>query len=99
MILSDRDILKRLKTGDLKIKPFDKSCLQPSTIDLHLDSKISVFDNWEIGMIDLAKKVDVSRLVDIGKKGSFVIHPGEFVLGSTTERITMPIDVAGKLEG
>ena len=82
MILSDRDILKRVKDKSLKIEPFDRKMLQPSTIDFHLESKISVFDNWQTGMIDLAKKQDVSRVIDIGKKGSFIIHPGEFILGS-----------------
>ena len=74
MILSDKDILKRVKDKSLKIEPFDRKMLQPSTIDFHLESKISVFDNWQTGMIDLAKKQDVSRVIDIGKKGSFIIH-------------------------
>ena len=99
MILSDRDILKRVKDKSLKIEPFDKKMLQPSTIDFHLESKISVFDNWQTGMIDLAKKQDVSRVIDIGKKGSFIIHPGEFILGSTIERLTLPNDLAAKVEG
>lgn len=99
MILSDRDILSRIKKGDLKIAPFDKNSVQPSTIDFHLDSKISVFDNWATEIVDLAKKVDVSRVVDVGKKGSFIIHPGEFILGSTIEKITLPNDLAAKVEG
>lgn len=99
MILSDRDILRRIKKGDLKIKPFDKKALQPSTIDFQLDSKICVFDNWQTAFIDLAKKQDVSRVIDIGKKGSFIIHPGEFILGSTVEKVTLPTDLAAKVEG
>lgn len=99
MILSDRDILARIKSKSLKIVPFDARMLQPSTIDFHLESKISVFDNWQAGMIDLAKKQDVSRVIDIGKSGSFIIHPGEFILGSTIEKLTLPNDLAAKVEG
>ncbi len=99
MILSDGDILKRIKKGDLKIKPFNRNQLQPSTIDFHLDSKFSVFDNWNTEIIDLADKVDVSRTIDIKKNGSFIVHPGEFVLGSSVEKVTLPNDLAAKIEG
>ncbi len=99
MLLSDRDILKRLKDGSLKIAPFDKNSIQPSTIDFRLSSKISVFDNWQTAIIDLAEKVDVSRTIDVGKNGSFIIHPGEFILGSTVEKITLPNDLAANVEG
>ncbi|OGM26136.1 dCTP deaminase [Candidatus Woesebacteria bacterium RIFCSPHIGHO2_02_FULL_38_9] len=99
MILSDRDILRSLKNGDLKIEPFDRDLLQPSTVDFRLDHKIRVFDNWQISLIDLAERKDVSRAVDIGEGGFFVIHPGEFILGSTVERIKIPRDIAAKVEG
>ncbi|MGB9910999.1 MAG: dCTP deaminase [Microgenomates group bacterium] len=98
MILSDKDILKYLKKGRIKIEPFDKSCLQPSTVDLHLADEVRVFDNWEVGVIDVYKKQDVSRVVKIKKEG-FILHPGEFILGSTKEKITLGDEVAGKLEG
>lgn len=98
MILSDRDILLKIKKGELKIEPFEKSCLQPSTVDLHLSPEIRVFDNWEIGIIDVKQKADASRLVKIFQEG-FIIHPGEFLLGATVEKITLPDDVAAKLEG
>ena len=99
MILSDRDILKRINDGSLKVVPFDKKSVQPSTIDFRLSSKISVFDNWHTGIIDLAEKVDVARTIDVGKNGFFIIHPGEFILGSTVERVTLPADLAAKVEG
>ncbi|MBL7156166.1 MAG: dCTP deaminase [Candidatus Pacebacteria bacterium] len=98
MILSDRDILKRIEKGDLKIEPFKHSCVQPSTVDLHLSSELRVFNNWDLGVIDLIEKVDPSKILEINEKG-FIIHPGEFLLGATMERITMPNDLAGKLEG
>lgn len=98
MILSDKDILDYLEKGKIKIEPFDKSCLQPSTVDLHLADEVRVFDNWEVGVIDVYKKQDVSRLVKIKKEG-FILHPGEFILGSTKEKITLGNEVAGKLEG
>jgi len=98
MILSDKDILQRIKKGDLKIVPFEESFVQPSTVDLHLSSELRIFDNWEIGVIDVKQKCDPSRVVKISCEG-FIIHPGEFLLGSTVEKITLPDDIAGKLEG
>jgi len=98
MILADRDILARIKKGDLKIDPFDQKFLQPSTLDLHLAPKVRTFDNWQLGVIDVKKKTDPSRLVKIPKNG-FIVHPGEFLLGSTVEKVTLPKDLAAKLEG
>ena len=98
MILSDKDILEKIKKGEIKIEPFDRNCVQPSTVNLHLSSEIRVFDNWQHGVVDVKEKVDVSRLIKIKKEG-FIIHPGEFLLGSTVEKITLPNDIAAKLEG
>lgn len=98
MILSDRDILNRIKGGDLKIEPFYSRAVQPSTVDLRLDDKIRVFDNWEVEMVDVKKKDDPSRVVKVEKSG-FVVHPGEFLLGATQEKITLPDNLAAKLEG
>ena len=99
MILSDRDILEKIRLGDIRIIPFKEAYVQPSTVDLTLDSKVRIFDNYEIGFIDVRKQDNVSRLIDVGKEGSFIIHPGEFVLGSSIERISLPRDLACKLEG
>lgn len=98
MILSDKDILLRIQKGEIKIQPFDKNCVQPSTVDLHLAPELRVFDNWQTGVVDVKEKVDVSRLVKIGKEG-FIVHPGEFLLGATVEKISLPDDIAAKLEG
>lgn len=98
MILSDKDILKKIKEGKIKIEPFDKKFVQPSTVDLHLASEVRVFDNWQTGVVDVREKVDVSRVVKITKEG-FIVHPGEFLLGATVEKITLPADIAAKLEG
>jgi len=98
MILADKDILKRIKKGEIKIVPFDKNCVQPSTVDLHLADQVRVFDNWQTGVVDVREKAETSRIVKINKKG-FIIHPGEFLLGATIEKIGVPDDIAAKLEG
>jgi len=98
MILSDKDILKRIEIGDLKIEPFDLSCVQPSTIDLHLSPEVRVFNNWEVGVVDVKIQNDISHIVKI-KPNGFIIHPGEFLLGATREKIGLPDDIAGNLEG
>ncbi len=98
MILSDRDIKKAIEEKKVIIDPFEVSCVQPSSYDLHLQNKVLVFDNYAASVIDVREKQDVSRLVKIGDEG-FVIHPGEFILGSTTENFRIPNDLAGKLEG
>ena len=98
MILSDRDFKRAVKAGKLAIEPFDEKCVQPSSYDLHLHPDLLVFDNYAASEIDVRKKVDVSRVVRIEEEG-FVLHPGEFVLGSTVEWFKVPHDLAGKLEG
>jgi len=99
MILSDQDILKRIKKGDLKIKPFNTKNIQPSSLDISLSDKIRVFENWDIGVIDVKNFVDPSKLISINKKDGFIIHPGEFVLGATIEELSVPRDLVVKLEG
>lgn len=98
MILSDKDILARIKRGDLKIEPLKRASVQPSTVDLYLEEKVRVFDNWSLGVVDVKEKADPSRAVKIPQKG-FIVHPGEFLLGATIEKITLPNDLAAKLEG
>ena len=98
MILADRDIKEAVKEGRIVIKPYEEKCVQPSTYDLHLEDRLLVFDNYEAGEIDVKKRVDVSRMVKIKDEG-FVLHPGEFILGSTLEYIELPRNLAGQLEG
>ncbi len=96
--MSDRDIKRAVSEGKLVIEPFDKSCVQPSSLDLHLMDKVLVFDNHRIAVIDVRDRADVTRQVKIGDEG-FVLHPGEFILGSTMEYFEIPSDLVGKLEG
>ena len=98
MILSDGDIAKRIMKGDLGIDPFYPDLLQPSSVNICLSDEIRVFDNWLLGEIDVKQKIDPTRLIKIDKKG-FVVHPGEFILGSTVQKITVPNDIAGRIEG
>jgi len=98
MILSDKDILLRIKKGDLKIEPFSRDRVQPSTVDLHLSPEIRIFNNWERGLIDIKEKADHSKLMKIDSNG-FIVHPGEFLLGATKEKIGLPNNLAAKLEG
>ena len=98
MILSDRDIIGRLKKGDLEIEPFHRQCLQPSSLDLHLSNQVRVFNNWELEVVDVKKKIDPSKIIKIPPKG-FIVHPSEFLLGATMEKFSLPNDMAAKLEG
>jgi len=98
MILSDRDILERIKKGDLVVSPFEKKNVQPSTIDVRLSPIVRVFNNFEIGVIDLKEREDISHEVRISDRG-LIVHPNEFLLGSTIEEFTIPFDLAGKIEG
>jgi len=98
MILSDRDIKKAVRDKKLVIEPFDEGGVQPSSYDLKLEGRVLVFDNHKAGEIDVRQRQDVSREVRVGKEG-FVLHPGEFILGSTMESFKIPVDLAAKLEG
>jgi dCTP deaminase len=98
VILSDQDIVKRIRSKSLIVSPFTKTNLQPSTLDLRLDPNVLVFDNYSIAVIDVAKPINVSRKVKVGSDG-FIIHPGEFILGSTIEHFSIPTDLAAKVEG
>jgi deoxycytidine triphosphate deaminase len=99
MILSDRDILKRIRNKSIIVSPFVRKNLQPSTLDVRLAREIRVFNNYEVGLIDVKKPVNVSRTIKLKRNGEFVLHPGEFILGSTVEKIALPDDIAAKIEG
>ncbi|MGH3466624.1 MAG: dCTP deaminase [Thermocrispum sp.] len=100
MLLSDRDLRKELESGRLGLDPYDEQMLQPSSIDVRLDRYFRVFDNTRYTHIDPSLQQDeLTSLVEQNGEDPFVLHPGEFVLGSTFELVTLPDDLAGRLEG
>jgi dCTP deaminase len=100
MILSDRTIREQLAAGRIGIDPFDESCIQPSSVDLRLDRLFRVFLNHTMSVIDVRKDLsDLTQEVEIAEGDAFILHPGEFVLGSTSERISVPDDIVARIEG
>ena len=100
MLLSDGDIKKELESGRVKVEPFDGAMLQPSSVDVRLDRFFRVFENHKYSVIDpAAEQPDLTKAVELKGDEEFILHPGEFVLASTYEVITLPDDVAGRLEG
>ena len=100
MLLSDRDIRRELTSGRVLLEPFDDAMVQPSSVDVRLDRFFRLFDNHKYPVIDPAQdQPDLTRLVEVAPDEPFVLHPGEFVLGATHERVTLPDDVAARLEG
>ena len=100
MLLSDRDIRAELDAGRVQLDPYDPAMLQPSSIDVRLDRFFRLFDNHKYPYIDPSQdQPDLTRLVEVDAAEPFVLHPGEFVLGSTFEAVTLPDDVAARLEG
>lgn len=115
MILSDRSIKDRLgntrpqavaaleasaREGTIIIDPLDESAIQPSSIDMRLDSRFRVFRNTFYTHIDpRERQEDLTEMVMIGSGDSFILHPGEFVLGNTMEFVSIPNDLVGRLEG
>lgn len=100
MLLSDRDIRAEIAAGRLGVEPLLENLVQPSSIDVRLDGLFRVFDNSRYTHIDPAQRQDeLTSLVEPAAGEPFVLHPGEFVLGSTLEVCTLPDDLAGRLEG
>lgn len=100
MILSDRDIREALSTGHITIDPLDETCIQPASVDLHLDGQILVFRNSRRPFIDVRQPLDdLTEIVEVQEDMPFILHPGEFVLGSTVESIGVPADLVARLEG
>jgi dCTP deaminase len=100
VLLSDRDIKREIDAGRVVVDPYDESMIQPSSIDVRLDRWFRVFENHKYPHIDPSvEQPDLTRLLEPEGDEPFVLHPGEFVLGSTYEVVTLPEDVAGRLEG
>lgn len=100
MLLSDRDILAELDGGRVVLEPCDRGLLQPSSFDVRLDASFRLFDNHKYAVIDPAEhQPDLTRLVRAKPGEPFILHPDEFVLGATVERVGLPDDIAARLEG
>jgi deoxycytidine triphosphate deaminase len=100
MILSDRTIREELASGRIVIEPLDESFIQPSSVDLTLDRYFRVFRNHTMRVIDVKEdQEELTELVEIKDDDVFILHPGEFVLGSTAERVALPDDLVARLEG
>ena len=100
MLLSDHDIRDAIDSGHLGIDPFDAELIQPSSVDVRIDKFFRVFNNSKYTHIDPKQEMpDLTTLVEVPDGDAFVLHPGEFVLGSTYEQVTLPDDLAARLEG
>jgi dCTP deaminase len=100
VVLSDRDIRSEIAAGRIVIDPFIPEAVQPSSVDLHLDRRFRVFRNSRYPFIDVrTDQPDMTELVEIAGDDPFILHPGEFVLGSTLERVQLPNDLVARLEG
>ena len=100
MLLSDRDIAAEIKDGRVQVEPFEPKMIQPSSVDVRLDRFFRVFENHKYEVIDPSvEQPDLTREVAVSPDDFFILHPGEFVLASTYEVITLPDDIAGRLEG
>lgn len=100
MVLSDRSIKEAMMTGRIRIEPSDPEDIQPSSVDLHLGSKFQVFRNSRYPYIDPSREqAGLMELVEATAEEPFVLHPGEFVLGATLERVVLPSDIVARLEG
>ncbi|MCI9889240.1 dCTP deaminase [Micrococcales bacterium 31B] len=100
MLLSDRDIRRHIDSGRVVLEPFDPEMVQPSSVDVRIDKLFRLFDNHKYAHIDpREEQPELTRLVECAAGESFVLHPGEFVLASTYEVVTLPDDIAARLEG
>ncbi|MEY4902162.1 MAG: hypothetical protein RLZZ190_889 [Actinomycetota bacterium] len=100
MLLSDRDIRAEIAANRVGVEPFDEAMIQPSSVDVRLDKFFRVFENHKYSVIDPStEQAELTREVIAEGDEPFILHPGEFVLASTYEVITLPNDIAGRLEG
>jgi dCTP deaminase len=100
VVLSDRTIRRLIGEGRIEIDPFDAALVQPSSVDVRVDRLFRVFRNSRYPYIDVKQaQEDLTELVEVDGEQPFILHPGEFVLGSTLERIRLPDDLVARLEG
>jgi dCTP deaminase len=100
VLLSDRDIRAEISANRVGVEPFDEAMIQPSSVDVRLDKFFRVFENHKYSVIDPStEQAELTREVIAEGDEPFILHPGEFVLASTYEVITLPDDIAGRLEG
>lgn len=100
MLLSDRDIKAEIELGRVKIEPYDPVMIQPSSIDVRLDRFFRTFENHRYPFIDPRQEQnELTRVVEVRSDEPFVLHPGEFALGSTYEVVSLPDDLAARVEG
>ena len=100
MLLSDRDIKTEVSLGRIQLEPYDPAMVQPASVDIRLDRFFRTFENHKYQFIDPAQQQeDLTRAVEVAPDEPFILHPGEFVLGSTYEVVTLPDDIAARVEG
>lgn len=100
MILSDRTLREEIAAGRIVLDPFEPANVQPSSIDLRVDRYFRVFRNHTSRVIDVKQNQEnLTELVEIAEDDCFILHPGEFVLGSTAERLSVPDDLVARIEG
>jgi len=100
MILSDKTIKAKIKTGEIKIEPFSIEFLQPASYDLHLDTKFLIFDTENNDLIDVKRPMDhLMKKIEVSKEEGYILNPGEFVLGNTEEITGVDAGHIGRLEG
>jgi dCTP deaminase len=100
VLLSDRDIRLEIDAGRIGLDPWEPGMVQPSSVDVRLDRSFRLFDNHKYPFIDPAEdQPELTRLISVDPGEPFILHPGEFALGSTFERISLPDDIAARLEG
>jgi dCTP deaminase len=98
--MSDRDIRASIESGQIGLEPLEMNLLQPSSFDVRLDRFFRLFDNHKYAYIDPAEdQSDLTQLIEVDPKEAFILHPGEFVLGSTYEFVSLPDNIAARLEG
>ena len=100
MVLSDNTIRSEIDGGRIVIDPYDPGLIQPSSVDVRVDNRFRVFQNSRYPYIDVRQPMDdLTELVEVEGDEPFILHPGEFVLGQTLERVTLPNDLVARLEG